>query len=262
METLSSKSRIRKDAGVRVEAFSMPAVSPRMPRLPKEEPGDAQPDERILRQEVLEEARQQAELILSRAKEEAAALKEEALKQAGQEADRLSREAYEQGFQKGMAEGQRQAQSQGEERTREALEEMDRALKEALTGIEKAKEECLQRYLGELLDCAVAVAEKVIRVSLRSSGEIMKKMILSAAENLKQSAWVKIYLSKSDYSAMVKVDADVAGKLSVLSSHIRFVVMDQEGGGVCLMETPDEILDASVSTQMEHIREILGGAKP
>ena len=58
--------------------------------------------------------------------------------------------------------------------------------KSCIEGMEQKKKELLEKYLDELKDIAVAIAEKVIRVSLRTSGETMKHMIASAAGELEK----------------------------------------------------------------------------
>ena len=45
--------------------------------------------------------------------------------------------------------------------------------------------------------------------------------------------------------------------LGALSQHIKVVPMADDEGGTCIVETPEEIVDASVSTQMSNIRDVL-----
>lgn len=131
-------------------------------------------------------------------------------------------------------------------------------MKRALSSVEAAKEQCLHRYLDELKDCAVAVGEKVIHISLKSSGEVIKQMIISATEKLKKTAWVKIYIDKFDYDMMMEADTGILDQLSHLSDNIKFIVMDKEDRGNCIIEMPEEIVDVSVNTQIENIKDILG----
>ena len=45
--------------------------------------------------------------------------------------------------------------------------------------------------------------------------------------------------------------------LGALSQHVKIVPMGDDESGTCIVETPEEIIDASVSTQMSNIRDIL-----
>lgn len=195
---------------------------------------------------MLEEARQQAEDILEAAREQ---IREE-LATAREEGLREGREA-------GYAEGRANAQIECRQEFEDSLAAFRTDIKNALQSVETAKENCIRDYLDELKDCAVAVAEKVVHVSLKSSGEVIKQMIISATEKLKKTAWVKIYIDKYDYDMMMEADADVIDELSRLSDNVKFIVMDKETSGSCIIEMPEEIVDVSVNTQLENIKDIL-----
>ena len=51
----------------------------------------------------------------------------------------------------------------------------------------------------------------------------------------------------------------MAEELSRITDNIRFVVMDGEKEGYLVMESPEEIVDMSVETQMKNIRDKLRG---
>ena len=209
---------------------------------------------------VLEAARREAERILTEAREEAERAREDILTRAGQEAEKIREEARQEGSREGFAEGRRQAAAREEERTKESLLAFEKEMRQALASVKQAKETCLETYLGELKDCSIAVAEKVIHISLRSSGEVIRQMIVAATEKLSKSAWVKIYIDRLDYEMLIKADRDVLEELSHLSDNIKFIVMDREEEGTCVIERPDEVLDISVNSQMENIKEILENA--
>ena len=56
---------------------------------------------------------------------------------------------------------------------------------------------------------------------------------------------------------MMAADSDVLEELSNLSDNIMFIVMGNEEDGSCIIEMPEEIVDISVNTQIENIRDIL-----
>ena len=103
------------------------------------------------------------------------------------------------------------------------------------------------------------MAEKVIHVSLKTSGKVIEKMISEEAESHKKTEWIKIYIDREDYNLLAKTDADMARELSRITDNIRFVVMDGEKQGCLVMESPEEIVDMSVDTQMNNIRDKLRG---
>ena len=44
---------------------------------------------------------------------------------------------------------------------------------------------------------------------------------------------------------------------TTFSANVKIIPMGDDEGGTCIVETPEEIIDASVSTQMTNIRDLL-----
>ncbi|MEI3361583.1 MAG: hypothetical protein V8R75_02855 [Oscillospiraceae bacterium] len=53
----------------------------------------------------------------------------------------------------------------------------------------------MDENIGELRELAIAVAEKVIAISLRSSSEVIGRMIQAAVDKRKRREWVRIYIA-------------------------------------------------------------------
>lgn len=198
---------------------------------------------------ILEQARRQAETIVREAAQEAEQLK----LQAG-------KDGYTEGWQRGCEEGKARAAEEAEKQHDIQKQKFYESLSRALDAIEQEKNACLKRYLEELKNVAVAVGEKVIRVSLKANGDVIRRMIEAETEKLKKKEWVRIYMEHDDYEAMIRADGEVISHLTRLSDNIKFVVMEQNTGGSCIIEMPDEIIDMSVDTQMENISKLVGSA--
>lgn len=203
------------------------------------------------------EAREKAALLVKEIQEKAEAEAEEILAEARKQAEVLKQHAQDEGFKEGYDEGYAKSITEVKEvaemQSRQYLEE----IRDMVEQVTEEKEEILQKYKRDLRNIAIAIGEKVIQVSLKSSGDVIEKMILSATEKLKTREWAKIYISKSDADIMLRGDRDLVQALSRLSDHVKVVVMENEKPGTCIIELPDEIIDASASTQMENIKEIL-----
>ena len=115
---------------------------------------------------------------------------------------------------------------------------------------------------ADMRDLAIAVAEKVVRISLKSSGGVIAKMIQDATEKMKRREWVHIYVSGCDAKSLSQITPRLTRALSGLSSHIRIIPVAEEEDGTCIIETPDTIIDASASTQMSNIRSLLENISP
>ena len=210
-------------------------------------------EESILRaKEIEQEAALKAEEILQKAKEDAEALVEKAKEQIEQ----MKKAAEQSGYEKGMLEGRKKAETECkteyEKMSRNTLQDV----KEVIENVEQMKEDLLKRYRNQLKDVAIAIAEKVIQVSLKSSEEVIERMVISATERLKTREWAKVYIARCDAELMVEGDTVLLQHLN----HLKIVVMENETPGTCIIELPDEIIDASASTQMVNIKEILNSA--
>jgi len=208
-------------------------------------------------EKLLDEWKEEGARLLEEARQEAARILNDSRAQAEEERRRAYEEGRREGYKAGFEEGRAQAETELQDEIRNQLADFHADMKQALQSVDTAKENCLKTYLDELKNCAIAVGEKVIYISLKSSGEVIKQMIISATEKLKKTAWVKIYIDKYDYDMMMEADAGVVDELSSLSDNIKFIVMDKETSGSCIIEMPDEIVDVSVNTQLENIKDIL-----
>lgn len=275
--TSSSRSIIKPGSNYQAERFSFPVQIPTVSagarnkredkRPPKEEasaPAAAPPQSESLKrvsapesEQIRRRAEREAGEILKRAREQA----EEILEEAREQAQKLQAEAassgHAEGYEKGYEAGKADGQVQAVEALREQQDVFRNSLERALRSVEDAKKTCLETYMEQLKECSLAVAEKVICISLKSSGQVIKRMLISQTEKLKKTDWVKIYMEKSDYNMMMEADGDVVNELSKLSDNIKFVVMNKGKTGSCIIEMPEEIVDISVDTQMENIRSML-----
>lgn len=205
-------------------------------------------------------ARLQAEAILEDARREAGELKAKALKEAEQEIESLREDARREGYQKGYAQGIKNAASESESRREAEATALGAEVKRFLERATLARENMINETQGELRDLAIAVAEKVVRVSLKSSGEVIARMIQGATEKLKRKEWVHIYIAACDTKEMASVTPGLTMALAALSDHVKIVPMADDESGTCIIEMPDEIIDASASVQLSNIRSLLSEA--
>lgn len=199
------------------------------------------------------------------AMEEALKKSEQILDVARAEGEKIRQEAYDKGFQQGFQEGKNdgywQAYNEHEIKFKEDRDSILEEVEESIASVNREKQIILDTYLEDLKNISVAVAEKVIQISLKTSGDIIKRMIVAATEKLKKTEWAKIYISKYDVDLMTEGDAQLLNSLSYLSDNIKIIMMEKEESGTCIVELPKEIIDISVNTQLENIKEILNNAQ-
>lgn len=218
----------------------------------EEEPVDPTP---------LDYASIQAEAIVQDAHREAQTLLERAQDQARKEAERIYQEAKDAGRQEGYAEGVAQAlelaKKDREAQAARMEEEVQRFLEQAGVAVDRQ----LDESMDDLRDLAIAIAEKVICISLKSSTEIIGRMVQTALDKRKHREWVHIYIAECDVKRMGQIPASLVSAISALSDRVRIIPMADDESGTCVIEMPDEIIDASTSTQLGNIRNLLSSSR-
>ena len=202
-------------------------------------------------------AQLQAELILKQAREDAEKVLAAARAAAKAEQEEIRMGARDEGYREGYAQGTAKAMEDAQRDKEAVAARLEKEVEAFLEKADMAREEVLQQSRDELLDLCIAVAEKVVRVSLKSSSEVIVRMIQTATERLKRQEWVHIYISGCDTKSVAKISPALTAALGALSQHVKIIPMGDDEGGTCIVETPEEIIDASVSTQMANIRDIL-----
>lgn len=207
-------------------------------------------------------AQVQADAILADAEKEAAELREKLLADAQAELEQLRKVAredgYNMGFAQGIAEGRLEAKKKLEQMAADQEKEVQAFMKEAV----RARDLLLEDSKQDLKELALAIAEKVIRVSLKSSGDILVRMIESATAKRRRCEWVQVYIADCDAKASAQCIPELTQALSRLSDRVRVIPMSGDESGTCIIEMPDEIIDASVATQMDNLRGIISDTEP
>lgn len=209
--------------------------------------------------EMFSYAKVQSDAIMAQAKRQGEALVEEYRQQALQEAQQIKEDARREGFNQGYADGLVKAQAESRGQMEEALEQQAAQVKEFLDKATDTRDALLAQVQDELCDLSIAVAEKVIHVSLKSSREVILRMVQMATERLKRREWVRIYIGGCDSRELAQITPELTASLAGLSDHIKLIPMADDESGTCIIEMPDEIIDASASTQLDNLKGILHG---
>ena len=146
---------------------------------------------------------------------------------------------------------------EGQRNLEQQMHDQTEQVQQFLVKATEARDEMLQQYQDEMRDLSIAVAEKVIHISLKSSCAVIARMIQVATEKLKRRQWVHIYVGGYSAKELAQITPELMTSLAGLSEHIKIIPMPEDEAGTCIIEMPDEIIDASASTQLQNIRNIL-----
>ena len=200
----------------------------------------------IQAEQILADARREADKILLQARDDADEKAKEVFAKA-------RGEGYQEGYVAGMAQAAQESRQAREEQAVRLEEEIHRFMEHAGEALDRQ----MDQSVDDLRDLAMAVAEKVISVSLRSSADVIARMIQTAIDKRKKKEWVHIYIAECDAKRLTQLPASLTTALSALSDRVRIIPMADDESGTCIIEMPDEIIDASVSTQLSNLRTIL-----
>lgn len=216
-----------------------------------------EPSQKVDPNTPIDYAKVQADAILAGARREAEEILEREKVAIAGELDEIRENARREGYRIGLAEGMAGARAEAQEQLEQRGAELEQGVYQFLEDAAQARDEFMQSTQAELVDLALAVAEKIIQVSLHSSRDIVGRMIQSATEKLRRKEWVRIYIADCDAKGVTQIPPGLTASLASLSDHVRIIPMGDDEPGSCIIEMPDEIIDASVATQMANVREIL-----
>jgi flagellar assembly protein FliH len=153
-------------------------------------------------------------------------------------------------------EGREEGYAAGLAEAREALVPARAALEAAARGIVDAHQEFIELAEGRAVELALALAEKVIGVTLEVRPELVVELATGALRRAAERDHVVLLVNPDD----LQVVRDAAGDLSATLGGIRrFEIVPERRivRGGCLVQTAEGEIDATVETQLERAREVL-----
>lgn len=213
--------------------------------------------QKLAEDEPISYAQIQAEQIMKDARRQADELLEQTRANAKKEAEAIFDQARREGYEEGYMQGSAKALEDGVRAQEEQAAIMGEEVQHFLERASEALDRQLDDNVAELRDLAMAIAEKVVCISLKSSTEVISRMIQTAVDKKKHREWVHIYIAECDARRMAQIPQTLSATLSALADRVRIIPMTGEDSGTCIIEMPDEIIDASAGTQLNNIRNIL-----
>ena len=185
-------------------------------------------------EEVLAEARKQAECIL-----------EEARRNAENEAERLRREATLKGREEGLNEA------------KETLDIQLRALEEEKEELHRQYDELMLEAESKLIDILSEVYEKLIGVSFQGDKEVLLYVISNALKGIDGSHNFTVRVAPEEYESVRQKQAILENCIQGKDNYLEILSDNQLQPGGCSIETEKGIYDCSIDTQLNEIKKRL-----
>lgn len=215
--------------------------------------------------EDLYEIYNQRELIIKEATDEAAKIINTAKRNAQSEIVDCKKRGYEEGYNAGFEIGKNKGYGEGHEigfqKIKETFSKENeirvKEINDMLETIEKQKHNIILKYENEIEKLSVDIAEKIMRQEIELKDNVLSKIIESVIKDYKNVEWVKIYISDKDNAKKIEADKLLISELHKISNDVKIEVENNLDVGSCIIETPDDIIDASIDTQLNNFKEIL-----
>ena len=221
------------------------------PAFQEEPAADESPSERAADQEEIAPAVDQSRLILEgsaveRANEVSRKIlqtarteRERILEQARKESAQIRKEAYTEGFQQALDEKRGDISA--------SLGEMDCLMNQ----LREEQERFLQQYEDGLADLAISIVQKVLKDSVQKDEDRIISLVKDAVSTVKNADWISVHVSNRLPELVEKLQNDLSFHQG--STRIQVSGFDIPADS-CILHTPEGVVDASVSVQLDNLK--------
>ena len=199
---------------------------------------------------IIDAANVNAQMLSENAKNTAAEL----LRKAQAESEAIREQARKEGYAQGFDEGKKAA----EKKCSSYLEAAGNFLEE----INAHKDAYYISNEEELRKTVMDAVEKIVLEKLHRDDEVVERIIAQAAKNFRNSDYLKISLLQGEVSKEFCTDKEYVKSIAagIPDIDIEYLPPDETPEGTVILDNGSEMIDASVPTQLEFLREIMGNA--
>jgi flagellar assembly protein FliH len=122
---------------------------------------------------------------------------------------------------------------------------------------ENEKQKIIAKYEAELTGLSIDIAEKIIRNEIDTKDNVVAGIIRSVISDYRNVEWIKVYISDKDDVIAVQADKDLINDLKEISKDVKIEVLAKLEKGSAIVETEDGIVEASIDTQLNNLREMV-----
>ena len=192
----------------------------------------------IQRDDIIKEAQKQAEFLLLETEKQAETIKEEAYETG-----------FKQGVEEGISKGIEEINQDMKFQIEEAVEKAQRIVKIA----EQQTKENILKAEQQIIEIAVAIAEKVIPQQFNDMPQLVLPLVKSALEKVRDQENLNIRVSPEDYELVLLAKYEFQMMIGKENAIVITADKTIENGG-CVIETDSGTVDARVSTQIDVLK--------
>ena len=190
-----------------------------------------------IQQKEQEKMLEKAESIIAKAEMKA----DEIIKQALADAAEIEKEGFVKGYNKGLIAAEKENEAELEH------------LKALICKLDDDTERFFEQAKQSVTELAMTIAEKVVSQKLSSDEAIFLKLYENAVKDLNAQKWIKLTVGKNEFEIATANSEYLIGLVSG-AERIDVVVLDDAPAGTCIVETSEKIVDASILTQLQVLK--------
>lgn len=194
---------------------------------------------------IIESAKREANSISSDAKAATISVFEKTTKECAM----LKAQAETEGHKKGYEAGHKEAVDKYKKYVEGAAKLM--------ADINSKKEAYYISNEKELKETLFMMVEKIVRAELEVNPLIIERIIADAARNFRNSDYIKISIAGGEIVSKMKTDKKFINKIIPGIKDIEIEILDDAPEGTVILDDDQNIVDASVPTQLDFLKEIL-----
>lgn len=227
---------ISSDSVVKIpDATPPPIVQPPEAQEQEQEFTPVLKTQKILDNSAKNRADELSAKILQRARDE----REMILEQARTEAQRIREEARQSAYQQVLEEKHQQIS--------DCLSEVERLMND----LQKQQQNFLKQYEDGIFSLALDIAKKILGATIKEHEELMIPLVKEAVASVKDADWISVEISEKLPHLIEKLKSELAKYQNFERIEVHAAVLPEDG---CIIHTPNGIVDASVSVQLENLK--------
>lgn len=220
-----------------------------------------------LKEELLEEAKEEYEKIILAAKEEAREIIDSAYEEYE---DRLSlayerakeifsnseKKGYDKGFISGKDRGFKEGYQKGYEEGKKDSEILIKEALEIKNSYIAKRNSMLIELEQDIIHLVITIYEKVLNKKIEEDKELIVSLVLNGIENLEISEKLTIIISQEDFDIVDKSRDIILAKASLIDELDVRINSNMEKGD-CILETSKGSVDVSINNQLDEVKDLL-----
>jgi len=132
-------------------------------------------------------------------------------------------------------------------------------LKTALSGFLTSKQEVFEYIAPDILEMSVDIARKIVKKEIEQNPQIILETIMDVLKGIsKEESSIRLKINPTQVELVKGNISDIISDIGI-ESKVRIVSDDTIELGSCIVEATNGIVDATINTQLEIIKEAFKG---